>query len=105
MSVKGFLMKTSLRKKRMRLASRRVRFVNLEGQYSWCDNQCSEEGPLQIAPMATEEGSEARTVNLCKLCYNAKIGAAGQIAAELERMERDCVKKSSSWQVKDNFRK
>ena len=39
------------------------------------DNRCSNQAVrfLQIASMVIEEGGEARTFNLCKLCYNAKL--------------------------------
>ena len=46
----------------------------------WCDNRCSEKAVRywQRASMVIDEGGEARAINLCKLCYNAKkVGAAG----------------------------
>ena len=44
------------------------------GAFYWCDNRCSEQASryMQIASMVIEEGGEARTINLCKLYYNAK---------------------------------
>ena len=43
------------------------------GVYYWCDDRCSDESLryMQITSMVIEEG-DARTINLCKLCYNAK---------------------------------
>ena len=40
------------------------------GAIHWCDNRCSEKSFRfnQISEMSTEEGGEARIVNLCKLC-------------------------------------
>ena len=59
-------------------------------------------GYWQIASMVTEEGGEARAINLCKRCYNAKLGSAGQAVTKVEGMERGCGKKGSSgrlWKV------
>ena len=44
------------------------------GAIHWCDNECNEQGFKfhQIAPMVTEEGGEAHTINLCKRCNNEK---------------------------------
>ena len=45
-----------------------------------CDDQCSEKATRcwQIASVVTEEGGEARTIDLCKLCYNAKLVQQGK---------------------------
>ena len=38
----------------------------------WCDNRCSEQRLIymQIAPLVTGEEGEARTINLCGLCFS-----------------------------------
>ena len=38
--------------------------------------------------LVVEEGGEARTTNLCKLCYNAKLVQQGNTATEIMGMER-----------------
>ena len=50
------------------------------GAIYWCDSRCSEKTirKRQIAPMVIEEGGEARTINLCKLCHNAKLVQQGK---------------------------
>ena len=51
-----------------------------QGATHWCDNRCSEKAPryMQIASMVTEEGGEARTINLCKRCYNESLVQQGK---------------------------
>ena len=48
---------------------------------------------MQIASMVTEEGGEARTINLCKRCYNERLVHQGKQPLLVEGMERDCRKK------------
>ena len=50
------------------------------GAFYWCDNRCSEMASryMQIASMVIEEGGEAATINLCKLCCNAKLAQQGK---------------------------
>ena len=45
------------------------------GAIYWCGNRCSEKAIRywQIASMVIEEGVQAHTINLCKLCYNEKL--------------------------------
>ena len=55
-------------------------FSEPRGAHSWCDNRCSNKAlrSMQIASMVIEEGGEAHTINLCKLCYSAKHGQQGK---------------------------
>ena len=50
------------------------------GAYFWCDTRCSDKALryMQIASMVIEEGGEARTINLCKLCHNAELVQQGK---------------------------
>ena len=45
------------------------------GPIYWCDNQRSDKALryMQIASMVIEKGGEARTINLCKLCFDANL--------------------------------
>ena len=45
----------------------------------WCENRCIDKALsyMQIASMVIEEGGEARTINFCKLCHNAKLVQQG----------------------------
>ena len=56
----------------------------------WCDNRCSETAIRywHIASMVIEDSGEARTINLCKLCYNAKLVQQGEQPLNLWGMER-----------------
>ena len=75
MSKKGLLMKNSVRKKQRRSA-----LSEPQGTTHWCDNRCTEKALryMQIASMVTEEGGEARTINLCKQCYNERLVQQGK---------------------------
>ena len=48
--------------------------------HCWCDNRCSDKARryMQIDSMVIEEGGEARTIKLCKLCCNAKLVQQGK---------------------------
>ena len=50
------------------------------GSIHWCDNRCSEKAIryMQIASMVTDEGGEARTINLCRPCYNQNLVQQGK---------------------------
>ena len=50
------------------------------GVYSWCDNRCCEKSLRfrQIASLVTEEGGDARTINLCQRWYNEKLVQQGK---------------------------
>ena len=57
---------------------------------------------MQIASMVIEEGGDARTINLCKLCCKCKACSAGQTATKIERMERGVGEEGTSdrlWKV------
>ena len=45
-----------------------------------CDNRRSEKAirHWQVASMVIAEGGEARTINVCKLCHNAKLVRQGK---------------------------
>ena len=46
--------------------------------------------------MVIEEGGEASTINLCKLCYKAKLVQQGKQATETMGMERGGGEKGAS---------
>ena len=50
------------------------------GAHYWCDNRCSDKALryMLIASMAILEGGEARTINLCQLCFTAKLVQPGK---------------------------
>ena len=60
-------------------------FGEPRGRICWWDNRCSEKAikHWQMAPTMIEEGGEARTVNLCKLWYNAKSVQQGEQSLKL----------------------
>ena len=60
------------------------------GQWSWCDNRCSEKAVRcwQIASLVVEEGGEAHTVNLCQQCHNEQSGRIRGNGRELWKRTR-----------------
>ena len=70
----------------------------------WCDNQCSEHRSMfnQIAAMVTEEGSEAHTFNLCKLCHIERLARRGKQsvkAAEWREVVKRKAHRRRLWKV------
>ena len=51
---------------------------------------------MQIASMVIEEGGEARTINLCKLCYNAKLVQQGKQSLQSKEW-REVVERKAHW--------
>ena len=65
--------------------------MNLEEQYIGVTIDAVENSlrGMQIAPMVTEQGGEARTVNLCKRCYTERLVQQGkQLLKSKEWRER-----------------
>ena len=62
----------------------------------WCDNRCSDKAPryMQIASMVIEEGGEARTTNLCRLCHNAKLVQQGKQPLKSKKRKEVLEKKA-----------
>ena len=91
----------------MRVALCQVLQVNLEEPFHWCDNRCSGKALryLQIASMVIEEGGQARTINLCKLCHNAKLVQQGKQPQKIEGMKRGVGEEGTSWQAMEDLRK
>ena len=54
--------------------------MSLDEPIIWCDNRCSDKALryLQIPLMVIRESGEARTINLCKRCYNEKLVQQGK---------------------------
>ena len=50
------------------------------GAVHWCDTRCSAKSLryTQIASMVTEEGGEARTINLCRPCCSKRLVQQGK---------------------------
>ena len=61
------------------------------GATHWCDNRCSEQAfrYVEIAQMVTEEGGEARTVNLCRPCCSERLVQQGKQPLRSKEC-RDC---------------
>ena len=62
------------------------------GAIHCCDNQCSEHAFRfnQIRAMVTEEGGEAHTINVYKLCYSERFVRQGEQPLKGGGMERNC---------------
>ena len=70
--------------------------MNLEEPYTGADGRCCDHGFRfnQIAEMITEGGGEARTVNLCKVCYKRLVWQGKQLLKVAE-WKSDCLKRKS----------
>ena len=73
-------LKQSGRKKQMTLALCQVLSENREVPIIGATTDASDKvlRYMQISSMSTEEGGEARTINLCKLRHNAKLVQQGK---------------------------
>ena len=66
------------------------------GAIYWCDNRCSEKAIRywQRASMVLEDGGEARTINVYKLCYSAKLEQQGKQQLKLCEWNKVVEKKA-----------